>query len=230
MGRIHKYQDLGLRSMDIILCSGRPWISRKIRWFNRITGVKGPAADISHVALVYRPELGVLKVFESTTMNKWAYKSGVQTNDLWRWLQNYPGRVWVRRLLVNDELGVSNKPTRFAVRSFFRIDRFRDEVEAFINRHLGDDYESGILGLWELILCGLRIHLFSNFSGIHCSELAVLCYQSLKLARVLHCDGKIALPNNYPPHTFWEGGDFEKLLADNKIFKSARLTGPVRIK
>ena len=38
-----------------------------------------------------------LNVFESTTMNKWADKKGVQINLYSDWLKNYKGRVWSRR-------------------------------------------------------------------------------------------------------------------------------------
>ena len=184
------------QSCDIILCSGTSPMSKKIRWFNKITGVKGPAADLSHVALYLRGFTGF--VFESTTLNKWADKSGVQRNYFDVWLRHYKGRVWIRRF------------------DFARDKDFEQKFYAFTEDHLGDPYESGIAGYGELLLAGLRLDrvvrkVWKTYRPVgtktlHCSEIDVMALQHMGL-----CSEK-AIPSRLPPSCFWEGGALEQYL------------------
>jgi hypothetical protein len=182
-----------LQSCDLLLCSGTSEMSQKIIWFNKLTGVKGEAAQISHGALCYPGQ-----VFESTTLNKWADKSGVQTNPYQDWLDNYKGRVWVRRL------------------DFARTLEFEREYLKFITNNLGRPYENGIAGYGELLLCVLRLDryvqkIWKSYRPLstkdpHCTELCVEALQNQNLCTIN------AIPSRTPPSQFWAGGDIEKHL------------------
>lgn len=189
---IYDWRKLKLKSCDQILCSGTGSLSKKIIWFNKLTGIKGMAAEISHVAMIYSYLADW--VFESTTLNKFANKKGVQMNKMGDWIKNYKGRVWVRKL------------------DFERTPDFGCLYDKFIADFLGKPYESGIPGYLSLFLCGLRWNRFipfykpPNTAELHCSETNVLGTQYLHL-----CDDK-AVPNRMPPSQFWEGREFEKHL------------------
>ena len=181
------FNRLNLRTMDIILCAGNAKLSKRIKWFNRLLGIKGLAADLTHAAMVV-DYCGIETVLEATTLNKWAGKRGVQENIMYEWLKYYPGKVWVRKLTVK------------------RGDVFEIQFERFAKLNLTKDYESGIPGAIELLMCGLRLNIASNLRNVHCSELVTSGYQYMGLF-----DPKV-YPNNMPPYCFWEHGDFEKHL------------------
>ena len=194
------FNRLNLRTMDIILCAGTAKLSKRIKWFNRLLGIKGLAADLTHTAMV-STTAGVEVVLESTTLNKWAGKRGVQLNLMSPWLYHYPGKVWVRKLthmLIPDcVLGL--------------------KFELFMHINLKKDYESGIPGAIELLMCGLRLNIASNLRNVHCSELVTSGYQYMGLF-----DPKV-YPNNMPPYTFIQGGDFEKHLIGCELGEMIRI-------
>ena len=183
-----------LQSCDILLCSGNSSTSKKIIWWQDLVGASKEAAQLSHAALY----ADIKRVFESTTMNKWADKSGVQTNGFDEWLRNYDGKVWARRL------------------DFERTFTFEYKFEQFMDYYIGRKYENGIAGYLELFLAGCRLDRFirkvwPSYRPIatkapHCSELDVRA-----LIELLLCSGK-AIASRLPPYTFWPGGDFEKYL------------------
>lgn len=183
-----------MKAGDILLCSGNSWMSRKIKFGNRLVGVKGEAAEITHVATAY----GVFEVFESTTMNKWADKRGVQSNASEAWLENYNGKVWRRRLSIDMD--------------------FIAQI-VFVRDHVGDEYESGIAGLIELIACIFQANVRQNLDKVHCSEIVTALYQELGLLP------RHLLANNFPPHTFWTGGEWE-----TNLRRDVYLGEPVRLK
>lgn len=199
--------------LDVLLCSGNGFLSKRIQRYNQLLGVHGPAAQISHVALV-GPTAD--EVFEATTINAWAGKRGVQINRLSDWLRNYDGQVWRRPLIW---------PERFcgAYREWLiqsAIDRMR--------RLVGTPYENGIPGALELALCGIEWKWFRSVfdtqnrlhtKSLHCSESAVDVYQESDLA------GLTIRANKCPPYQFWPGGAFERAL-----LCGIRLGEPVRMK
>ena len=195
------FNRLNLRTMDIILCAGNAKLSRRIKTFNRLLDIKGPAAELTHAAMLSTADhLGFEKVLEATTLNKWADKRGVQQNLMYEWLRYYPGKVWVRRLTHKiDECVLDPK---------FRL---------FVNINLKKDYESGIPGAIELLMCGLRLNIASNLRNVHCSELVTAGYQYMGLL-----DPKV-YPNNFPPYTFYENGDFEKHLIGCELGEMIRI-------
>jgi hypothetical protein len=210
--KIYNWQELNLRSMDIIVCAGTSTLSNKIRKFNRLVGVKGRAADQTHAAGIYKglPLLhSKLEVFESTTLNKWANKSGVQKNFFEDWLENYAGQVHVIKL------------------KFDRSKSFYDNDFEFWQKHKFDKYESGIPGALELFFCGLKLDRIikkiwpsykpAETNELHCTELVIKRLQHHSLMT------KIVLPNRMPPSTFWTGGDLYKYLL-------VSASEPIRIK
>lgn len=165
--KIYDWRELDLQSMDLVLCAGNSKMSRAIVKFQDYAGAPIDKAQISHVAGIDRffaDESYWLQ--ESTTLNPWANKEGVQRNALDIWLNNYDGKVYVRKM------------------DFDRNIDFYGADERFWDKHKDDSYESGIPGNVELILCGLRLHravkkFFPNYvpkftDNPHCTELQAL--------------------------------------------------------
>lgn len=190
------WRSLDLQSYDIVLCAGNGKMSRLIQHYNRVMGVDGDAATISHVAMYYH---GVICAgprrplcFEATTLNKFNSKTGVQLNCFKNWLYNYDGKVYIRKL--------DFERTAFHVK----------KLDSFTLGQVGMPYESGIPGKIELIFTGMSIPVFSRIRKrtieIHCSENDIEALQ----------DGKLYLPtvhpNKMPPFEFWQGGRFETFL------------------
>ncbi len=207
---VYDWTTLGLQSYDQILCAGNGNMSKLIQHYNRVMGVKGEAATISHVAEYYYGTIccGPRKhyCFESTTGNEeWNGKSGVQVNGFDNWLEHYDGKVYVRKLDFD--------------RTYFHMRK----LDSFTFRQIGKPYESGIPGKIELLFTGMSIPIFSQWRKrtieIHCSENNV---ESLQ-------DGKLYLPtvypNKMPPFEFWTGGRWETFL-----LKPITAGEPVRIK
>ena len=165
--KIYNWQELGLRSMDLILCAGNSSASRGIAKFQELTGAPKSSSMLSHAAgmdqhsvngsLPVYPEF--LLVQESTTLNEFSGKKGVQRNYMNYWLPNYDGKVYVRKL------------------DFRRGDSFFEIDKKFWLEHKDDPYESGIPGSFELLFCVLRLHRFIPWytpmetKEIHCTEL-----------------------------------------------------------
>lgn len=162
-----------LSTGDILLCSGNGGWSRRIKKYQEIalklglirTGDVGRdwgwMLDMSHVAAISGGGL----VAEATTMNEWAIgpdgkpKRGYQVNPFGRWLENYDGAVWVRKL---------NIPEGWAFDT-------RAEMAMQDEAVLGTPYENGIPGGLELFWCGMDIFreaaiLRLQTTQIHCTE------------------------------------------------------------
>ncbi|KKN39443.1 hypothetical protein LCGC14_0743130 [marine sediment metagenome] len=160
MLKVHNWQDIGLQSLDIILCEGTHKLSRRIQKFQKFTGAPKEAAKISHVANISGHNS--LLVQESTSIG-FDGQNGCQEHEVGLWLEHYPGRVWVRKL------------------DFERTTAFYRDDWAFWQVHKDEPYEHGIAGGLELLLCGLRWHLyirefFPNYrppatKNPHCGEL-----------------------------------------------------------
>jgi len=70
-------------------------------WFWRMVG---------HTAMVYKcPATGQLFVYESTSLNKFTGFSGVQLTPMRMWLRQYPGKVFVRRLICKRRPEETNR-------------------------------------------------------------------------------------------------------------------------
>lgn len=189
---ITDYNELGLQSVDLLLCSGEGDLSKRIQWFQRITGWPKPDNELSHVAAVYKTTKTGLSVIESTTLNKWCGKKGVQINPFNEWLDNYNGRVWVKQLFFN------RKPYNKKILDFWLANRNRP-------------YEHGIPGMLELFLCGLMLSakikkIFPNFKPLqtknpHCTELIAELLVALDMFTI-DLD-----TNRMPPALWWNSID-----------------------
>ena len=184
--KITDWRTLGLRSLDLILCSGNGKLSKRIQRFQRLGGAPKDEAVMSHLAgvKIWRG-YPTPYVQESTTCNKWANQSGVQDNNIVPWLENYNGKVWVKQLV------------------FERMDKFVMKDRNFWMEHCDDPYESGIMGGLELALCGLRLDRFvrmisKNYEPLrtkspHCTE-----FEAMRL-RYHQLISKYILLNRLPP-------------------------------
>jgi hypothetical protein len=220
------YRKLNLQSLDLLGCSGNEDLSKKIQWLQRMRGIQRPAADLSHEAalvtmlaekafMLDAPEdPDGLYVTETTTLNKWCGKSGLQVNGFSEWLKNYNGKVFVRKV------------------DFQRTEDFNRELIRFIFSHLRDPnaqkYESGIPGMLELFLCELGIKKsILETAKLHCTEwIAELLKQFKLLADVIS-------NNRMPPCSWWnevckKNGKCRPSLLDRDIL--VPISEPIRIK
>lgn len=175
---------------DILLCSGESKLSKRIKWFNRVCGVKGMAAEITHGAEGAFNQ----QVFESTTLNEWCDKSGVQLNPFDEWLEHYNGRVWIRRRTIH--LAPVNRRVR---------------IWAKQKQLVGTPYEHGIPGYWELALCIPRWNIWNKTGYIHCTQAIVEADKDAGL-----CDMYVN-SSNMPPWTLWHGGPYDAALTGNEL-------------
>ena len=97
---IYDWRELNLQSMDLILCAGNSKMSKRIEWFQKLNGAPEEEARITHVAGVFHasPIKTYTWLQESTTLNKWAGKRGVQLNEFYKWYNNYDGDIYVKQL------------------------------------------------------------------------------------------------------------------------------------
>jgi len=179
---------------DIILCSGNGFYSTRIKRFNRIVGVKGQAAEITHVAEIHDEH----SLFEATTLNLYNDKSGVQINEFEEWLENYNGKVWIRRREIY-------------------IDAARKWIRHKQLKLVGTPYENGIPGAIELLLCIPRWNFWSKEGHVHCSQGVVM---TDRYAGLVTCNIN---SSNTPPFTFWDGGDYEDYLIFNELLPAQEL-------
>jgi hypothetical protein len=190
--KIYDWRELQLQSLDLILCKGKSKLSRYIQKTQEFAGADKSDAEFTHVASVKRPmfddhwfdltfsNTGIF-VQESTTLNKFSGKKGVQLNPFDLWLENYNGEVYIRKL------------------DFTRTVNFHHYDDTFWYDVKNTPYESGIPGGIELLLCAMRLHRYIPWytpmktKEIHCTEL-----NSNRLARhdLFECE---VFPNRMPP-------------------------------
>lgn len=176
-----------IRTGDDLLCAGKSPFSKAIALYNRVHGAKGTASTITHVAKVFLEN--DLWVYESTTMNKWCGKSGVQTNLFSDWIRNYNGKVYVRLVGFEDYLSLS-----FGDKMLFTNHRYS---------MFGTPYESGVDGIVELASTALKKKK-ARTAKVHCSETSILANQAMGIYK------KNVNPAKMPPFEFWTGGRYEK--------------------
>ena len=170
-----------------LLCAGKSPFSKAIALYNRVHGARGTAATITHVAKIFLDD--DLWVYESTTMNKWCGKSGVQTNLFADWLENYNGKVYVRPVEFEDYESLS-----YGEKLLFTQHRYS---------MFGTPYESGVDGIVELASTALKKKK-ARTAKVHCSETSILANQAMGIYK------KNVNPSKMPPFEFWPGGRYEK--------------------
>ncbi len=192
-----------MNTLDILLCAGTGKFSKIIQRTNKIMGYTGVDADISHVAMIMKTKYAGLFVFESTTLNKWCNKSGVQINPYDEWLKNYDGDVYVRRLAC--------KPPH--------------DVAEWMCEQVGRPYENGLGGSLELATTYLPMDrtrfgrwLRGKMKTVeaHCSEIDAECLQYFGLM-----SGKVSASKLPPP--LWYGPGLDGIL-------NCRVNEPEKIK
>ena len=182
MSKIYDWRDLNLQSLDLILCKGTSRLSRYIQKTQEFAGADENEAEFTHVAKVSEAGNFETIVHESTTLNEWAGKAGVQANYMHNWLPNYNGEVYVRKL------------------EFTRTSMFGVKDYNFWSKVKGMPYESGIPGGFELLLCALRLHRYIPWytpmetKELHCTEMVAeaIDYHELWESQIQ--------PNRMPPH------------------------------
>ncbi len=146
---------------------------------------------IGHTAVVYKcRETGQLMVLESTTLNKFTGKSGVQLTPMGLWVNNYPGRLYVR--IPEFSFNPSNPRIR-ANKGLYNATL--DMAESFIKKYLESSYPD--LKTWsgkmKLILSALDFKILGkdiftykgDDKGIFCTMLVVMFYKYCQLMRTL---------------------------------------------
>lgn len=197
--KIIPYKDIRpkLNTLTVINCEHKDWFWRAI----------------GHTAVLYwNDETKQLMVFESTTMNKFSGKSGVQLTPFGLWLHHYPGKVFARM------------PEFKCVWSRNVLHR---KAGKFIKKHLGTSYPD--LSKWggrlKLALAALDFNLFGrdmltykgNDSGIFCTQLVILLYQYCGLIDSLE------LAREFEPDDTRPGGKAERILVECKWSEEVRL-------
>jgi hypothetical protein len=117
-------------------------------------------------------------ILESTTLNKWSGKSGVQMMPFGAWLARYPGKVYVRVPKFGDSSDGAN-----AARDIMAAD--------FIKEHLGTSYPDlkTMTGRFKLYMASLDFEWFGwdlftykgDDDGIFCTMLVVMMLQACGL-------------------------------------------------
>ena len=197
---------MALDTLDILLCSGEGRFSRIIQRANKLAVYAGVDASISHVALVLKTS-SLVWVFESTTMNKYCGKSGVQINVFDEWLENYKGSVYVRKIHCERPEGIDN----------------------WMAEQVGRPYENGLGGLLELLTV-YTPHQWLNKTKfgrwlrgklrtpeVHCSEIDAECLQKFGLMMAIRV-------NKLPP-PLWFGSMLDKLMV-----RGVEIGFPIKLK
>jgi hypothetical protein len=140
---------------------------------------KFPYNLIGHTAIIYDDEqTGQKQVFESTTLNKFTGKSGVQMTPFGAWLAHYPGKVFAR-VPKFGESGVG-------------MEMARDILAAeFIKDNLGTSYPDlkTMTGRFKLYMAALDFRLFGidwftyegDDTGLFCTQLVIMMLQACKI-------------------------------------------------
>ena len=181
-----------MKSFDLLLCSGEGKLSKRIIQAQKIMGYAEAEAQISHAAMIYTTissVTGRVYVFESTTMNKWCNRSGVQLNFLDEWLDNYNGKVWQRHIEVERTFD-----TQCGIDKLYSL--------------LGRPYESGIPGAFELLRCLLPDWIPTKRTWeLHCTEAIAEVYQEIGWLEKWHKETPNTewrvRPNKLPPAVWW---------------------------
>ena len=171
---------------------------------------------IGHTAVLYKDVLtGQLHVFESTTLNKFTGKSGVQMIPFGVWIAHYPGKVFVR-IPEFDDISTGGQCAREA--------RAMD----FIKEHLGTSYPNlkTLSGRLKLYLSALDFKLFGvdlltykgDDEGIFCTMLIAMFLQELGY---LH--DAYAAREYEPDDTRGNASKFEKYLINVRYGKEIQL-------
>ena len=194
------------------LCSGNELLSQTIKVFNKANGGQGFAAEMTHVFKFVWIK-GVLYVFESTTLNEWCGKSGVQINEFEHWLKYYNGEVYWQPVRTEDQINAKEKHHL----PDYMICDCESYAEDFTKVRLslyGTPYESGLGGLIELMTAFEKAEQTdpdklddrARTAEVHCSEANIIVDQAGGRFN------KHILASKMPPMRFVDGTYEENLI------------------
>ena len=155
-----KYEKLRtkLKTGDIVLFSGKGFVSWLIKWFTK--------SKWSHVGMAMRIlDYDMVLLWESTTLTKTKdihgkSRSGVRIVPLSKALANYKGEVGIRYLLTNKGLN-------------------KDVLAKMRNEFTGRKYEQNMLQLFKSAYDWTLGKNKRDMSSVFCSELIAEAYQRL---------------------------------------------------
>lgn len=187
----YKYSRNSFDNLDILCCRHK----------------KFPYSWIGHTTQVYKDlQTGQLSVFESTSLNKFSGKNGVQLNPMGKWLYEYNGKVGVRRLefLIKDDIYARHPPQDV-----------REKFADYIERYRGTSYPDLTTkkGRWFLINAALDLHIwpFSIWSENKLSDDIIFCSHNVaKSMQFCGIQDMGKVPPEYTPDDF-ENGTIESL-------------------
>jgi len=188
--KIQDWRKVTMQTADNLYCSGNDILPRAIKLANRANGIKGLAAEMTHVAKIVRED-GRMWVFESTTKN-WNGKTGIQINYFEEWLKHYNGKVYHQSIIRTAGLRADE------MRRVFRIKR---------NEMYGLPYESGVGGLVELMssferaenINPAKLDEKARTAEVHCSEGTIIIDQAIERVSAT------VSPHKHPPARFLDG-------------------------
>ncbi len=176
-----------LKTGDVVLFSGKGWISLIIKWFCTLSKIK--KSRWQHIGAVMRYKNRIM-LFESTMHRK--DKKGVQINFLSGIIKNHKGKVAIRQLFIDEPL--------------LTRDILQEKTEKFVEDNLGKPYETDLLELAGAAYDGIILgHNKPDESTVFCSELIANLYTELGLL-------KSASPNEFTPDDFGYNQHADKLL------------------
>ena len=185
-----------LQTLDYLTCRGKSNLSGKIRKIQQFRGVELPACLTTHAACIIQltesfaqlldiePDPNGLYVCETTTLNKWAGKRGLQINPFNLWLANYQGEVWAHRWSFDITLDFNKAVIRYILK------RLRDPK--------AQKYESGIPAAYEFLMCmfGIKRAIIQT-AELHCTEWIAELLKEFKFLADKTSNNRI------PPFEWW---------------------------
>ena len=189
-----------LKSGDVVLFSGKGFVSMVVRWFTSLcNGFR--YTKFSHVGMVATDSERIL-IFESTQLKG---KKGVQLNAMSERIKEYGGQCWVRHLACD------------------RGESYHSTLSNYIQEMLGRKYERNLIELM-----GATSHLVQKLSDhddhlktVFCSEL--VCGG---MKRQKHLP-KSKPANFYDPQDFELNGVIDKHLCEAE--RPAKLSDVIKV-
>ena len=154
---------------------------------------KWPYNLIGHTAGIRKLDDSPVNVQESTSLNKWSGRTGVQEHPLSTWLKNYNGKVWFR--LYH---GIITAETMALDAEFFRL-----------TYGLPYPNTSSADGLWKLTCSAVDVEIdgvdIITYKG---DDAGIFCTQ-LYMARLSYCGLCKDLASGLLPESLEFGKEFE---------------------
>ena len=173
---------------------------------------------VGHTACIVNRD-DQIDCYESTSLNKWSGRSGVQKHPMSTWLKHYNGKVWLREFWYEEEAAAEAFDKQF--------------MEALKGRSY--PLISGWDGKWKLIASAVDFHLFGKDIFTYQGEdTGVFCTQ-LYVARLAYCGfikgieaGDLEIALEFAKE--WEPDDIRDGKLDKELVNTCGLVSEIRIK